>query len=83
MKFNLDITGERDAYVEFLEHTLMDTVMERDVARRTLCNEYSLARNGRNTPHEIAVEMGWDCYDAPQSEEANHQNNLFRSTDMG
>jgi len=35
---------------------------ERDMARRTLCNEYYMARNGRMPVEEIAKEMEWDCF---------------------
>lgn len=44
------------------------TAAERDKARRTLCNEYYLARNGRMSVEEIAKEMDWDCFDQDLAE---------------
>jgi len=41
---------------------------ERDKARRTLCNEYYMARNCRMPAEEIAKEMGWDCFDEASAE---------------
>lgn len=49
--------------MEHLERQYGFAMAERDEARRTLCNEYHLARNGRMSVEEIAKEMGWDCYD--------------------
>jgi len=44
------------------------TAAERDQARRILCNEYYMARNGRMPVAEIAKEMDWDCFDEDLAE---------------
>ncbi len=53
---------EQSSYEYHAVKMLKQLREERDEARRTLCNEYHLARNGRMSVEEIANEMGWDCF---------------------
>lgn len=53
---------EQSSYEYHAAKMLKQLREERDEARRTLCNEYHLARNGRMSVEEIANEMGWDCF---------------------
>ncbi|NDG62459.1 MAG: hypothetical protein EBY29_03195 [Planctomycetes bacterium] len=48
---------------EFLTFNIKKLVEERDEARRELCRaQVNGQYEKRFTPHDIAKELGWDCF---------------------
>jgi len=84
--------SDRDAYVEYLEKVLMDTIIERNYAQTLFCDFIADDRrqgyvdHPNATPSAVAKEYGWDhlvdSMEAYEREDADLNNEEFRTTDM-